>query len=190
MIQFISNLYYTVVRFTWWWLLCVLGWWEMGNFWPRIVLITISVYVVISTNLYQGPELDNCVSELDLSDELELFWTLTVARDGSLPTAAWKLISKGQSLNVWNYIVITASNWCQLATQEIKRSFCFHYQDPSIHGHPSTTTPTNVIKKTSYLSVSGCRMKKTSFSVVAAQSVSISGVEDKPTHEILSSVLK
>ena len=123
-----------------------------------------------------------CRLELDMNDVLEPSWTLTVARDEVSPPArawcCWKLISKGQRLNVWNYIVITqpttdASN-LQIAQQEIKRSFCFHYIHDPI----------------SYLSISCCCVKEASFSVAAAQSVSVSGVEDQPAHQILSSMLK
>ena len=155
--------------------MCLVGgkWWENTD--QAMVLITISVYVVINTKVSQEVQSLTIVYP-------SLTWVMCWRVAGPWLWPEMRSLhqhrmethfqgSKFECLELYCYY--TANNWCQLYRKS---------KDPSVFIIPAPSIRPNVIKKTSYLSISRCRMKKTSFSVAAAQSVSISGVEDKPTN--------
>ena len=172
-----------LVRFTWWCCdICPLEPWEItdqGN----SVLITISVYVVIDTTNIKNQSLTfvqkRAWHEWRLWSELDPYcgqrWGLSTSQGLMLLETHFQG-SKIECLELYCYY--TANNWCQQSAASSTGNQKILLFSLSIHD------------PISYLSISCCRVKEASFSVAAAQSVSVSGVEDQPAHQILSSMLK
>ena len=147
------------------------------------VLITISVYVVIDTTKIENQSLtfvqNRAWHEWHLGAELDPYcgqrWGLSTSQ-GLMMLETHFQGSKIECLELYCYY--TANNWCQQSAASSTGNQKILLFSLSIHD------------PISYLSISCCRVKEASFSVAAAQSVSFSGVEDQPAHQILSSMLK